>query len=278
MKQLPKVTVITVTYNCKDTIEKTIRNVLKQTYPNMEYIIIDGGSTDGTKEIIERYSEYLAYYVSEPDKGIYDAMNKGVKATTGEWVIFRNSGDYFFAPSTIEDVFRWYEDEGEDLITGGTRFFEHDGYFDSSYSPASEDPCDRALFPHPSTFVRSGVQRCFPFLDKFEISGDFYFFLNVVLHGGRYVCYPHLVSLFDNEDGTSLRQRIKGCREKVLIAKTLGVPDDSVERVRSEYRRVRVLSRPLQVIKKFKWAKRLYRFRLYPHWVVSPIELTLANI
>lgn len=278
MKETPKITVVTVTYNCKDTIEKTIQNVLKQTYPNIEYIVIDGDSTDGTKEIIERYSDQLAYYISEPDKGIYDAMNKGVREATGEWIIFRNSGDYFFSPSTIEDVFNWYEDKGEDLITGGTRFFEHDGYFDSYYSPASEEPCDKALFPHPSTFIRSRVQRNFPFLEMFKVSGDFYFFLNVVLHGVKYVCYPHLISLFDNEDGTSLRQRIKGCWEKIVIAKTLGISDDNIKKIESEYKHVRAFSRPLQFIKKFQLTNRLYRSHLYPQWVVSPIEKTLVNI
>lgn len=278
MKETPKVSVITVTYNCKATIEKTIQNVLKQTYPNIEYIIIDGNSTDGTKEMIERYSDQLACYISEPDNGIYDAMNKGVREATGEWIIFRNSGDYFFSPSTIEDVFKWYEDKGEDLITGGTRFFEHDGYFDCYYSAVSGEPCDRALFPHPSTFVRSTVQRKFPFLEMFKVSGDFYFFLNVVLHGGKYVSYPHLVSLFDNEDGTSFRQRIRGCREKIVIAKTLGVSDDNIKKIGAEYKRVRLFSRPLRLIKKFKLSNRLYRSRLYPQWVVSPIERTLANV
>ena len=109
MKETPKISIVTVTYNCKDTVEKTIQNVLKQTYPNIEYIVIDGNSTDGTKEIIERYADRLAYWVSEPDKGIYDAMNKGIKAATGDWILFRNSGDYFFEPSTVEKVFDWYK-------------------------------------------------------------------------------------------------------------------------------------------------------------------------
>ena len=74
MKENPKISIVTVTYNCKDTVEKTIQNVLKQTYPNIEYIVIDGNSTDGTKEIIERYADRLAYWVSEPDKGIFDAI------------------------------------------------------------------------------------------------------------------------------------------------------------------------------------------------------------
>lgn len=91
-----KISVITVCYNAVDTLEKTIQSVLEQTYHNIEYIIIDGGSTDGTVEIIHRYVDYLAYWVSEPDRGIYDAMNKGIERATGEWVNFMNAGDYFY--------------------------------------------------------------------------------------------------------------------------------------------------------------------------------------
>ena len=121
MKETTKISIVTVTYNCKDTVEKTIQNVLKQTYPNIEYIVIDGNSTDGTKEIIERYADRLAYWVSEPDKGIFDAMNKAIRIATGEWILFLNSGDYFIKPTIIDEVFKWYNDNGETLIAGGTR-------------------------------------------------------------------------------------------------------------------------------------------------------------
>lgn len=100
-----KISVITVVYNDVDNIERTITNVLKQTYPNLEYIVVDGNSTDGSVNIIKKYSNQLAYWCSEKDKGIYDAMNKGVQHCTGEWIIFRNCGDYFRTPTAIEDVF-----------------------------------------------------------------------------------------------------------------------------------------------------------------------------
>lgn len=90
-----KISIITVVYNGISEIEKTIQSVLNQTYPNIEYIIIDGGSTDGTIDIIKKYQGQLAYWVSEPDEGIYYAMNKGIQKATGEWIHFRNCGDYF---------------------------------------------------------------------------------------------------------------------------------------------------------------------------------------
>lgn len=91
----PLITVVTVVFNDVQHIEDTILSVVNQTYPNIEYIIIDGGSTDGTVDIIKKYEERIAYWVSEPDKGIYDAMNKGLSKATGEWVNFMNSGDCF---------------------------------------------------------------------------------------------------------------------------------------------------------------------------------------
>ena len=100
-----KVTVVTVTYNAAESLEKTILSVLQQNYSNVEYIIIDGGSTDGSVEIIKKYSDKIAYWVSEPDRGIYDAMNKGIRKATGEWINFMNAGDLFFHESTLSSVF-----------------------------------------------------------------------------------------------------------------------------------------------------------------------------
>jgi glycosyltransferase involved in cell wall biosynthesis len=91
-----------VSYNAVLTIEQTILSVINQTYPHIEYIIIDGGSTDGTVDIIKKYANRIAYWVSEPDKGIYDAMNKGIRTAKGEWINFMNAGDLFYSKDTLE--------------------------------------------------------------------------------------------------------------------------------------------------------------------------------
>lgn len=100
-----KISVITVCWNCVGEIEKTLKSVLAQTYSNIEYIVIDGASTDGTLDIINRYKSKISILVSEPDKGIYNAMNKGVKLATGKWCIFMNAGDKFASDNVVSEMF-----------------------------------------------------------------------------------------------------------------------------------------------------------------------------
>ncbi len=118
----PKISVITVVYNGAEVIEGTIKNVLAQTYKNIEFIIIDGASKDNTLEIVNNYKSYLAKIISEPDKGLYDAMNKGLMHATGDYVIFINAGDAFYNHNVLENIFankKSYADVyyGETVIT-----------------------------------------------------------------------------------------------------------------------------------------------------------------
>lgn len=102
--QLPLITVITVVYNGAKHLEETIKSVLNQTYPNVEYIIIDGSSTDGTLDIIKKYEDKIDYWVSEPDEGIYDAMNKGITVAFGQWLNMLNSGDLYYDSLVVEKI------------------------------------------------------------------------------------------------------------------------------------------------------------------------------
>ena len=102
-----KLSVITINFNNRDGLRKTIESVVKQTYKDFEYIIIDGGSTDGSVDVIKEYADKIDYWVSEPDKGIYNAMNKGIDVAKGEYCIFMNSGDVFFSNDVYNEV---YED------------------------------------------------------------------------------------------------------------------------------------------------------------------------
>jgi hypothetical protein len=116
LTSLPLITVITVVYNGAKYLEETIKSIINQTYPNIEYIIIDGGSTDGTLDVIKKYEDYIDYWVSEPDNGIYDAMNKGIILSNGEWLNFMNCGDSFSSVDILSNIFTSINLEDIDLI------------------------------------------------------------------------------------------------------------------------------------------------------------------
>lgn len=125
MSQLPKISVVTVVYNAEHTIGKTIENVLAQQYENLEYIIIDGASTDGTLAIIRSFGERISKVVSQKDRGIYDAMNKGLAYSTGEYVIFMNAGDYFYNNTVLRDMINTHP--GADVYYGNTKIINSEG-------------------------------------------------------------------------------------------------------------------------------------------------------
>lgn len=120
---LPVVSIITVVYNAVDVLEGTLLNILEQSYPAIEYLIIDGGSKDGTLEIIEKYKDRIQYWISEPDRGLYDAMNKGLQAATGKWVWFINAGDKIYSKDTTSQIFDRFGSEadiyyGDSMVVG----------------------------------------------------------------------------------------------------------------------------------------------------------------
>ena len=111
---MAKLSIITINLNNKEGLEQTIKSVHSQTHLDIEHLIIDGGSTDGSLDIINKYADKLYYWVSESDKGIYDAINKGIDKATGEWLSIMNSGDIFCDNTTVEDVFKeWNEIKNE---------------------------------------------------------------------------------------------------------------------------------------------------------------------
>lgn len=181
---LPRISVVTPNFNYAASLERTIQSVLMQGYPNLEYIVIDGGSTDGSREVIERYSDQLAYWVSEPDKGQYDAINKGFARATGDILCWLNSDDVFF-PWTfraVAEVFTTFPEV--EWITGITSVIRHgipfDIYFEDRVHPQDFLRC--GLFcgaklgwiQQESTFWRSGLWRKAGGLDcRYSLAADF---------------------------------------------------------------------------------------------------------
>lgn len=127
----PKFSIITVTYNAGKVLEDTIQSVITQTYKNVEYIIVDGKSTDGTMDIVNRYREHIHTIVSEPDKGLYDAMNKGIALATGDYLCFLNAGDELHEDDTLQLIVHSLNGEKElpDVIYGETAIVDEKGHF-----------------------------------------------------------------------------------------------------------------------------------------------------
>jgi len=120
--------IITVTYNASQWLERTIQSIISQSYPNIEYIIIDGNSFDGTQEIIKKYETKIAHYISEPDKGLYDAMNKGLKSASGDYVWFINAGDTLYSNTTVQEIVNKLDKESlPDIIYGETQIADPQG-------------------------------------------------------------------------------------------------------------------------------------------------------
>ena len=126
----PKFSIITVTYNAGKVLEDTIQSVVFQTYRNVEYIIVDGGSTDNTLDVAHKYQERISKVISEPDKGLYDAMNKGIRMATGDYLCFLNAGDELHENETLQKiVFTLKGKELPDVIYGETAIVDEEGHF-----------------------------------------------------------------------------------------------------------------------------------------------------
>ena len=203
-KKKPLVTVVTVSYNAVSVIEETILSVLNQDYPYIEYLVIDGGSTDGTVDVIRKYADRLSYWVSEPDKGIYDAMNKGIVRASGEWINFRNCGDYFIDKHVITEMFHEEIPEDTILLHGDCRMIYQDRYVDKQPSVLYKSYKKGMPIFHPTTFVRASYHKEHLYSLKYRSSSDYHFVYNVMQRGLKVVYRPVLLASYDAVQGFSL--------------------------------------------------------------------------
>lgn len=157
----PLVSIITITFNSERFLEETIQSVISQDYPHMEYIIIDGGSTDGTLDIIEKYRDRMAKVISEPDKGIADAMNKGIRLSTGDIIGIIHSDDYYADTTVVGRVIKAFKQSDDIKVVYGTQDFidPFTGEVLLRWGRAAE-PSEirkRMYLPHPTVFCRREV-------------------------------------------------------------------------------------------------------------------------
>ena len=212
-----RISIITVVYNGVGTLERTIQSVLNQSYKNMEYIIIDGASTDGTQQIIERYRDQLTFYISEPDDGIYDAMNKGISYATGDLIGFINSDDWY-AEGAIESIADAYERTHADVIYGETMLVDASGGQRLLRRFSPEHFFEAMPFGHPGTFAavkKNGNTRYFN--KEYRIAADYDMLLGFYLDNAEFYPIDDVVAFF-SLSGVSTRYEYLGGVERCVSA------------------------------------------------------------
>lgn len=171
---MPLVSIVTVVYNGEAFLERTIKSVLEQSWPNIEYIVVDGGSTDGTLDILRRYDDRIAYWTSARDKGIYDAMNKGVALCTGEWVALINADDWY-EPRTVERAMEEVRAHpGTNVVHGDIWVHYPNGHRGLKRARLSGFLLKywEMVLNHPSFFVRRTFYTGRPFDESLRVSAD----------------------------------------------------------------------------------------------------------
>lgn len=210
-----KISVVTVCFNCRNTIEETIRSVISQDYPNIEYIVIDGGSSDGTLNVVNKYQTKIKTIVSEPDQGIFDAMNKSLKYITGYYVLFLNAGDKLVSSHIVSDIFGKQEYH-EDLIYGDVYIQNELGYlFCKADAIYSKKPTKKELvfksqgFCHQSLFTKTSMLKNVGFNLKYPLGADYDTTAQIYYKGNQEIFYVgQPISIFDDRTGGASHNKI----------------------------------------------------------------------
>lgn len=208
----PLVSIITVVFNGANVIEKTIQSVLNQSYPVIEYIIIDGGSTDGTVEIIDKYRHRLGFWISEKDNGIGDAFNKGIKAAKGEYIGLINAGDWY-EPDAVEKIFSVND---ADVIHSMIRYWKNTN---AVYVQAGNDKRLRneMTINHPSVFIKKTCYNNWGLFDEqYKVAMDYDLILRFFLKGAIF-SYINSVTVNMQFDGISDINWYQGCKETQAV-------------------------------------------------------------
>lgn len=192
--------IITINYNNREGLEKTIESVVNQSFKNYQYIIIDGGSTDGSVEVIEKYASQINYWVSEQDKGIYHAMNKGILQAHGEYVIFMNSGDCFYDSTVLDWVFQ--QGLQEDICIGKVWCVGRNIIKEPLNNNFSMMDLFRNHPPHQAAFIKRDLFEQGLFDETFKLVSDWIFFIDRLIF--RNCSYRYLNTIIANYDMSGL--------------------------------------------------------------------------
>mgnify|MGYP003608174841 CR=1 FL=1 len=223
-----KVSIITICYNRKNTIEQSIKSVLEQDYPHIEYIVIDGNSFDGTQDVIEKYSDKITQYISEPDKGMYDAINKGLTMATGDVVGLMHSDDEFYDSSVVSKIVQAFEKSPHsDAIYGDGIYVSNDdeqklvrNRIGGSYDI---DKIKSGWLPlHPTVYIKKSIIEKYGYYNlDFKIASDTEFLLRYLFKHKINVAYlnTYIVKMRMGGLSTSYRRAFEVLREDYRIYK-----------------------------------------------------------
>jgi glycosyltransferase involved in cell wall biosynthesis len=254
------ISIITINRNNADGLDQTIQSVVGQSFKNIEYIVIDGASTDDSVNIIEKFNSNIKYWVSEKDSGIYDAMNKGIAKATGEYVLFLNSGDYLCNGKTIEAVFS--KEPKVDLIACDMIFEKNNKIKDLQKQPdqLSFFYMMRTSLWHPATFIKRKLFNDFGLYNvNYKIAADYDFFLRVTMV--EQVTYSHIpvtLSVYNTEGISSNPQYHQVHKDERMLIQQSYFSNPIIEA--SQEHTLLVESYPFKLITFIKRHKTLYQF------------------
>lgn len=221
-KLQPTFSIITVTFNAEKFLERTIQSVLAQTYPRIEYILVDGASKDGTLAIVENYAPRIDKWVSEPDAGLYDAMNKGMKMASGDYICFLNAGDSFYEPETLQKMVGSIQSQSElpDVLYGHTALVDELGHFKRMRRLAPPEKLTWKSFKqgmlvcHQAFFAKRTIAVDFDL--KFRFSADQDWCIRI-MKKAKNLYNTHLTLIQYLDEGMSTRNRRASLKERFQI-------------------------------------------------------------
>ena len=211
-----KLSVITINYNDAKGLERTIKSVISQSYHDFEFIVIDGGSSDGSLDIIKKYERHIDYWVSEPDGGIYQGMNKGLRQAQGDYVNFMNSGDRFYSFDALERIFSLGTDA--DIITGTHVGSPHPNVGKDGISLYTL--CTGAV-DHQASFIKRDVALRHPYDEKYKIVSDWKFFIEALIIDDCSFFYTETIVVDVDMTGVSNTATDLNRREREAVLKEL---------------------------------------------------------
>lgn len=221
MSKNPLITIITVCYNSEKTICNTIESILNQTYQNIEYILIDGNSTDNTVNCIKKYeplflNKNIKYkWISEKDLGIYDAMNKGIDIATGDWINFMNSDDSFYRADVLKNLFSNINYKNIYVLYGSINNIEEN--LEYIKPPESvKNIWKHMVFCHQSSFVKSDLLKKYRFNTKYKICADFDLYFKLYNNSFKFYNTKHIIANY-NSRGYSSKNATRMYKEKMKI-------------------------------------------------------------